>query len=115
MPRQKLLRLADNEIQRTLSKLPADIRATAGECQIVLDDDGDDTDLLGLFEGNSRLDALPADPEDMPRITVFLRNLWDFAGQEERRFRREVRKTFLHELGHYLGWDEEQVAELGLG
>jgi predicted Zn-dependent protease with MMP-like domain len=25
-----------------------------------------------------------------------------------------VRITFLHELGHYLGLDEDQVAELGL-
>lgn len=114
MPRQKLLRLADNEIQRTLGRLPADIRATAGECQIILDDEGEDTDLLGLFEGSSRLDAPPSEPEDMPRITVFLTNVWDFVDHDERRFRREVRKTFLHELGHYLGWDEEQVAELGL-
>jgi hypothetical protein len=26
-----------------------------------------------------------------------------------------VRITYLHELGHYLGWDEEQTANVGLG
>jgi predicted Zn-dependent protease with MMP-like domain len=29
-------------------------------------------------------------------------------------FRKEVRLTYLHELGHYLGWDEDQVAAHGL-
>jgi predicted Zn-dependent protease with MMP-like domain len=29
-------------------------------------------------------------------------------------FLREVRITYLHELGHYLGWDEEQIANVGL-
>jgi predicted Zn-dependent protease with MMP-like domain len=25
-----------------------------------------------------------------------------------------VRLTYLHELGHYLGWDEDEIAERGL-
>ena len=29
-------------------------------------------------------------------------------------YREEVRITYLHELGHYLGWDEDEVAERGL-
>jgi predicted Zn-dependent protease with MMP-like domain len=29
-------------------------------------------------------------------------------------FRAEARLTFLHELGHYLGWDEDQVSARGL-
>lgn len=114
MARQKLQRLAANEVQRTLDKLPPDLRASAQECQILLEDEGEETDLLGLFEGNNRLEPPPAGPEDMPRVTLFLLNLWDFCGQDERCYRREVRKTLLHELGHYLGWDEAQVAELGL-
>ncbi len=51
----------------------------------------------------------------MPCITLFLQNLWEFAGEQDRPYRREVRKTFLHELGHYLGWDEEEIEALGLG
>ncbi len=49
MSAPKLLRLAENEIQRTLHKLPPDIRATAEECQVIFDDGADDDGLLGVF------------------------------------------------------------------
>ena len=29
-------------------------------------------------------------------------------------FLHEVQITYLHEWGHYLGWDEEQIANVGL-
>jgi predicted Zn-dependent protease with MMP-like domain len=50
----------------------------------------------------------------MPRIRLFLDNLWDDCNGDLPTYRDEVRITFLHELGHYLGLDEDQVAELGL-
>ena len=123
MPHPKLLRLAEAEVQRTLERLPADVREAAAECVVsfediadaVAQDDAMGDDLLGLFEGLSRLDPLPGGPEDMPRIRLFLDNLWDYAGNDDQEFRREVRITWLHELGHYLGWGEEEVEELGLG
>jgi len=43
-----------------------------------------------------------------------LRNIWECAEEEEHDYRDEVGTTFLHELGHYLGWDEDEVAERGL-
>jgi predicted Zn-dependent protease with MMP-like domain len=123
MPGQKLLRLAEAEVQRAMERLPAEVAEAAAECVVTFEDIADAVaedetmadDLLGLFEGFSRLDPLPAAPEDMPRIRLFLDNLWDFAGEDERSFRKEVRITWLHELGHYLGWGEEEVEALGLG
>jgi len=73
-----------------------------------------DPDLLGLFEGNTRGDPMPESPEEMPRIRLFLDNLWDASNGELETYRYEVHITFLHELGHYLGLDEEEVAALGL-
>jgi len=29
-------------------------------------------------------------------------------------YREEVRVTYLHELGHYLGWDEDDLTARGL-
>ena len=123
MPSRKLLTLAENEVERVLAKLPADVLAAAGECPVWYEEmeealeTGDDVpeDVLGLFEGYSRLDPLPAEPEDMPRIRLFLDSIWDYAEGDEMTYRKEVRTTYLHELGHYLGWDEVQVAALGLG
>jgi len=120
---KKLLRLAETEVVRAQGRLPADVNEAAGECAVLYEsiDDALDAgesigdDLLGLFEGLNRLDPLPGGPGDMPRIRLFLDNLWDYAGADELKFRREVRKTYLHELGHYLGWDEGQVEALGLG
>ena len=48
-------------------------------------------------------------------ILLFLENLWDFAGEDEEIFRQEVRTTYLHELGHYLGLEEIDLEERGLG
>ena len=120
---QKLLRLAETEVARAQSRLPADVREAADECAVLYESINDaleagesiEDDLLGLFEGLNRLDPLPSGPDDMPRIRLFLDNLWDYAGGDELTFRREVRKTWLHELGHYLGWGEAQVEALGLG
>jgi predicted Zn-dependent protease with MMP-like domain len=49
-----------------------------------------------------------------PQIILFLENLWGFAKGDEGIFRGEVRTTFLHELGHYLGLDEDELTERGL-
>jgi predicted Zn-dependent protease with MMP-like domain len=49
-----------------------------------------------------------------PQILLFLENLWDLAEGDEAVYRDEVRTTYLHELGHYLGLDEPDLEERGL-
>jgi predicted Zn-dependent protease with MMP-like domain len=44
-------------------------------------------------------------------MTLFLLNIWDEADHGEAAFRREVRITLLHELGHYLGLNEKELAD----
>lgn len=119
---ERLESIATSVVRATLTSLPSEIRNEAAACTlefaemdalIDLDDDLD-PDLLGLFEGNARCDPLPAAPDEMPRIRLFLDNLWDDCNGDLPTYRNEVRITFLHELGHYLGLDEDQVAALGL-
>jgi len=118
----RLESIASRIVRDTLSALPPLLRAEAEDCRIELaemaaavqiEDDLPD-DLLGLFEGNARCDPLPSSPEEMPRIRLFLDNLWEDCDRDLETFRDEVRITLLHELGHYLGLDEDQVAALGL-
>ncbi len=45
---------------------------------------------------------------------MFYENLWDFAEEDEKVYRDEIRITFLHELGHYLGLGEQDIEERGL-
>jgi predicted Zn-dependent protease with MMP-like domain len=118
----RLLTIATKVVKDTLLSLPSEIRNEALDCRIELtemdalvDIDEDlDPDLLGLFEGNARCDPQPESPEEMPRIRLFLDNLWDECAGDLTTYRHEVRITFLHELGHYLGLDEDEVAALGL-
>jgi predicted Zn-dependent protease with MMP-like domain len=119
---ERLLSVATSVVKSALLSLPEEIRGEAADCRIefcemdaLIDLDEDlDPDLLGLFEGNARCDPLPEAPDEMPRIRLFLDNLWDDCVGDLQTYRHEVRITFLHELGHYLGLDEDQVAALGL-
>jgi len=119
---ERLESIAASVVKSTLASLPPVIRDEAAACTLELSEmavlmdleDDLDPDILGLFEGNARCDPPPAAPDEMPRIRLFLDNLWDECQGDLKLYREEVRITFLHELGHYLGLDEEQVAELGL-
>ena len=74
-------------------------------------DEGLEPDLLGLFQGDARGEEPGAGP---PQILLYTANLWDYAGGDTSTYREEVRVTFLHELGHYLGWEEDDLASRGL-
>lgn len=112
--------LAQAEVEATLEELPGPLRKPAAELPVTfepipnagLQSDGIEVDTLGLFTGHEFADSgaevLP------PQIILFLENLWDFAEGDEAVFREEVHTTFLHELGHFLGLDEDDLTERGL-
>jgi len=119
---ERLRSIATSVVKGTLRSLPPVICDEAMACTIefaemeaLIEIEPDlDQGLLGLFEGNSRCDPPPAAPDELPRIRLFLDNLWHDCGGHLETYRDEVRITLLHELGHFLGLDEDQVAALGL-
>ena len=75
--------------------------------------EGLEPDTLGFFEGDEY--AYEFQPYEQPtRILLFLYNIWTFSGRSFDRFGEEVRTTYMHELGHYLGMDEEDLRDRGL-
>jgi predicted Zn-dependent protease with MMP-like domain len=123
MSPKHLENVATAVISQTLQRLPEPVRSAAANCMVELEskldmallEEGLSEDLLGLFEGYPRdQDHLASSLADLPRIRLFLDNLWEQAGRDRVRFREEVRITLLHELGHYLGLNEDQVSQLGL-
>ena len=76
--------------------------------------EGFEPDILGLFTGAPYGTELSHDLPEPPQILLYVENLWDVAEGDERAYAREVRTTYLHELGHYFGWDEDDLAERGL-
>jgi len=117
---KKLQAFASAEVEATLAALPQPLRKRAEKLPVTferqpnagLQADGIEPDTLGLFVGPEFADEgqvpLP------PQIILFLENLWDFSEGDEEIFRDEIRTTFLHELGHYLGLGEDELTERGL-
>lgn len=109
-------------VRETLRSLPEQVREAAQACVIepvfmadcLAKGEDMEADLLGVFEGCSLLDGEPATAGQLPRIRLFLDNLWECTHEEMELFKDEVRVTLLHELGHYLGYDEDEVAARGL-
>jgi predicted Zn-dependent protease with MMP-like domain len=76
--------------------------------------EGFEPDILGLFSGHPHGTELAHDSPAPPEILLYLENLWDLAEGDPAVFREETRLTYLHELGHYLGWDEDELTARGL-
>ena len=76
---------------------------------------GLEPDLLGLFEGSNHLETSSACSDHPPRIILYLQNLWDLAEGNPQIFSKEVQITYLHELGHFLGLDEDDLTLRDLG
>jgi len=108
----ELLKIAETEVAATISELPDPVRKALLEVPVLLEKhpsrqdtaDGIEPDTLGYY-----------DEYPVVRIRLWLENIEDYALEEEHPFAEEVRTTLLHEIGHVLGWDEEDVEERGLG
>ena len=114
--------MAEEEVAGVLGAVPAHLRDAAQEVTLVYEgqpsaslvQDGVEADTLGLFVGDAFAEAGQTSCPLPPEIILFVENLWDAAEQTEENFREEIRKTYLHELGHYLGLDEDELTERGL-
>jgi predicted Zn-dependent protease with MMP-like domain len=91
--------LTDEECRQTvrdvLDSLPDEIRKRLGEVAIVVADRHADG-LMGIYDPTGGLN----------RIVIF---------RDANPSREEIRKTVLHEIGHYFGLDERRLRELGYG
>jgi predicted Zn-dependent protease with MMP-like domain len=121
MARAAFERIVRETHGKVMASLAPDLRARAEEVTIVIADrppreaieDGDD-DLLGLYEGISLKDRHIDDMEAVAdRITLFRLPLLDSCESGEE-LRDEIRITIIHELGHYFGFEEDDLLRRGL-
>lgn len=103
----------DDVVRAALDELPGEIAAGLRNVAVVVEDENaEDPDLYGLFEGVPLTEGGPDAGELPNRIAIYRRPLEaDFPDEDE--LREEIRITVLHELGHYFGLDEDRLAELG--
>lgn len=113
-----------DEVETTLAELPPEIAERLGPVAILVEprpsralvEAGIDARILGLFEGATSEELSgPDTPLTTTRILIFSHNLGDaLAGEPEAKLRAEVRITVLHEIGHFFGLEEDDMARLGL-
>ena len=103
-----------------IKSLPPDLRGKLAGVSITLSgkpdacevaEEGDEDELLGLFVGSSLGDGEGDFP---PEIRLYVENILDETGADAVAFKREVRTTLLHEIGHFLGLDEDGLELRGL-
>ena len=102
--------------EEVLDKLPPDLRVKAETVMLdIVDRPGEQQgeDLLGLYEGVPLVERGADDVFLQPdRITLFFEPLLA-AARTEQELRHEIRVTLVHELGHFFGFDEDELADRG--
>jgi predicted Zn-dependent protease with MMP-like domain len=108
---EKLLAQAQHAVETTLAEFPPEILAEARQVPCLFQPECEhDPELLGLYG-----DFFPGEvsPAKGP-IILYLETIADYCAEEGRDFEAEVRLTYLHELGHHFGWDEDDLEARGL-
>jgi len=105
--RERFTRMAEV----ALAAIPETFQAQLTNTMIVVDDlpdldavrDGEDPDLLGLYEGATVLEhGLPE------RIVLYQRNHENIAADEQE-LAEQVNETMRHEVGHHFGMEEDEL------
>ena len=113
-------------VEEALAELPGPVRGWLANVAITVEDLPDPEELLlsdpphsptilGIFRGAPLGDKASMDPwSHFPSgIALFQRNLERYARDRDELV-EEIRVTLLHEVGHFLGLDEEELRERGL-
>ena len=103
----------EDHVRAALDSLPPEVADALRNVAVVVEDqNADDPELLGLYEGVP-LPERGDDAGSLPdTITIYRRPL-EAEFRDPQELQHEIRITVLHEIGHYFGLDEERLAQLG--
>lgn len=110
---QNLLKIAEKEVAATISELPEPVRKILRDVPVLIEDHPSPDDIESGIESDT-LGFFDEDATGVARIRLWLENISDYADENSLSFPGEVRTTLLHEIGHVLGWNEEDLEERGL-
>ena len=113
--------------ERAMQTLPGDVLDASRDVPIFVQDYPDrwiledapwDPRLLGLFDGPTWAELRATDSmmgvQSSPHVYLYQRNL-ERVCADSRAMAEQVRITLHHEIGHFLGLDEDDLHERGLG
>jgi predicted Zn-dependent protease with MMP-like domain len=116
------LSFIEEQARRTLATLPGHLADRVEDVPVILEArpsldivrEGFDPRALGLFEGPTDFGRRSNGGDTRPtRIVLYYANLLAMAPDDDE-LAEQVEVTVLHELGHFFGLDEDDVADLGL-
>ena len=77
------------------------------------EDEDELDDLLGLFDGLSIVERANGYDDDIPDVITVFKGPHERCFDSREEIVEEVGKTIIHELGHYFGLNEDQLAAMG--
>ena len=104
---EAVLAVLPREVRDQLIELPVTFEPKPNTAMVASGIDADRT--LGLFTGVSFARAIAVSQRLPPQIILFLDNIYEYVRGDVPEFRTQIRRTLLHEIGHYLGLDEDEV------
>jgi predicted Zn-dependent protease with MMP-like domain len=100
-------------VDEALDGLPPDLARLVSNVVVVVEDESDEPDLLGVYEGVPLTERLADYSAALPdRIVIFRRPICAICDTEDEVV-DEVRITVVHEVGHHFGISDERLHELG--
>jgi predicted Zn-dependent protease with MMP-like domain len=123
MSREKFARV----LEQAIARLPAEFRhAVETDVRVELRDQPtreqlrsvgleEDELLLGLYEGTPLTERGIDAGTQLPDVIYIFRHDLEDACDSVEELEEEIRITLLHELGHYFGYDEDDLDRLGVG
>lgn len=77
------------------------------------EDEDELDDLLGLFDGLSIVERANGYDDDIPDVITVFKGPHERCFDSREEIVEEIGKTIIHELGHYFGLSEDQLAAMG--
>jgi len=108
-------------VRQAIARLPDWVREALDNLEVLvveeadasLDPDGEG--LLGLYVGLPLTERGVDYAGELPDVIYIFRQPHLALELPPRELREEITRTLLHELGHYFGFDDERLDELGWG
>lgn len=106
------------EIRKAMSRLPIFLREAVQEAGIAVvaeksppPGEGGAEAPFAYFSGPSGAEALGKESPYPPTIVMF-RSTFESECRTAAEFREEIYRTLVHELGHFLGFEEESIEDV---
>jgi predicted Zn-dependent protease with MMP-like domain len=110
-PWEELTERAQRVVEAAQAELPDDVRAEAVQVPTLFEEWHPQRErVLGIYQNFHTVEL----KERKGPIVLYLRAIEFWCRRTRRSFEDQVRGTYLHELGHHVGWNEGQVQERGL-